>query len=114
MAAQDRDLGSHVRLEVAEAAEGGAGRRASGNPLLSATCARSASSSAPCRPQPRVRDHDDLVGAEQLLAHDQRADDVLGHEAARVADDVRVADPQPERLLDVEPGVHARQDREPR
>ena len=49
----------------------------------------------------------------QLLADDQRADRVVGGEAARVADDVGVAGPQPERLLDVEPGVHAGEDRQP-
>ena len=62
----------------------------------------------------RVRDHDDLARPQELLAHDQRADRVLGGERAGVPDDVRVADPQPERVLDVDPGVHARQDREAR
>ena len=57
-------------------------------------------------------DDDDLVRAEQLLAHDQRADHVVGHEPAGVADDVGVAGPQAEGLLDVEPGVHAGHDRE--
>ena len=43
------------------------------------------------QPAARVADDDDLVGAEQLLADDQRADRVLGREAAGVADDVGVA-----------------------
>ena len=47
-----------------------------------------------------------------VLADDQRADDVVGGEAAGVADDVGVAGPQAERLLDVEPRVHAGDDRE--
>ena len=37
--------------------------------------------------------------------------DVVGHEAAGVPDDVRVAGPQPECLLDVQPCVHAGDDR---
>ena len=42
-------------------------------------------------PAARVLDDDHLLGAEQLLADDQRADRVVGGEAAGVADDVRVA-----------------------
>ena len=67
----------------------------------------------PVEAAPGVGDDDDLVGAEELLADDERADRVVGREAAGVADDVGVAGPQAERLLDVEPGVHAGDDREP-
>ena len=63
---------------------------------------------------PGVLDDDDLLGAEQLQAHDERADDVVGHEAAGVADDVGVAGPQAERLLDIEARVHAGDDDQPR
>jgi hypothetical protein len=59
-----------------------------------------------------VVDEDDLPGAEQPLADHQRADHVIGDDAARVADDVRVASGQAKRAVDVEPGVHAGDDRE--
>ena len=59
-----------------------------------------------------MADDDDLVGAQERLADDERADDVVGRDAARVADDVRVADAQAERLLDVEPRIHAGDDRD--
>ena len=52
-------------------------------------------------------------GAEQLVGDDQRADGVVAGPTAGVADDVRVALAQAGVLGRVEPGVHARQDREP-
>ena len=57
-----------------------------------------------------VVDQDDLLGAEQALGDGQRADLVVGDDAARVADDVRVAFVQAEDAVDVEPGVHAGDD----
>ena len=59
---------------------------------------------------PGVADDDDLVGPEQLLADDQRADDVVRGETAGVADDVGVAHLETERPEDVEPRVHAGDD----
>jgi hypothetical protein len=37
-----------------------------------------------------VVDEDDLARAQQALADEQRADDVIGHHSAGVADDVGV------------------------
>ena len=61
-------------------------------------------------PAVRVVDEDDLAGAEQPLADRQRPDLVVGHDAAGVADDVRLAVVQAEEAVDVEPGVHAGDD----
>ncbi len=47
------------------------------------------------------------------MRDDQVADRVVGRHAAGVADDVRVAGLQAEQVLDVEPRVHARDDRDP-
>jgi hypothetical protein len=60
-----------------------------------------------------VMDEDDLPGAKQPLANYQRADHIVGDDAASVANDVRVADGQAERAMHVDPGVHAGDDREP-
>ena len=105
------DLGAEVGLEVPEGAEGHVGFRL---PVGRGSIARRAPSSAPWSPHPVCSMRTISVGAEELLADDERADDVIGHEAAGVADDVRVARPQAERLLDVEAGVHARDDGERR
>ena len=61
---------------------------------------------------PGVTDDDDLLGPQELLAHDQRAHHILGRERTRVPDDVRVADAQPKGVLDLDPGIHAGDDRE--
>ena len=63
-------------------------------PSGAARRSRISSSSAPSSPQNGVADDEDLVGPEQLLADDERADRVVGGEAAGVADDVGVAGPQ--------------------
>ena len=60
-----------------------------------------------------VLDDDDLPGPEEVLADDQRADGVVGGEAAGVADDVRLAGSEAEDLLDGEARVHAGDDGEP-
>jgi hypothetical protein len=52
---------------------------------------------------------DDLPGAEQPLGDHQRADRVVGHDPAGVADHVRVTLVQAECAVDVEAGVHAGQ-----
>ena len=57
-----------------------------------------------------VVDEDDAAGAERALADGQRADDVVGDHAARVADGVAVAEFEAERVVQVEPGVHAGDD----
>ena len=59
-----------------------------------------------------VADDEDLFRPKQLLADDQRADDVIGGESARIPDDVRLPGPQPEGDVDLEPRVHAGDDRE--
>jgi hypothetical protein len=56
-----------------------------------------------------VVDEDDLVGAEQPLRDDQRANCVVGGDAAGVADDVRLALLEAEYVVDVQAGIHARQ-----
>ena len=66
-----------------------------GVPGLGGHAVAQASSSAPRRPHAGVADDDDLVGPEQLLADDQRTDDVVRGEAAGVADDVGVARSSP-------------------
>ena len=57
-----------------------------------------------------VVDEDDAAGAQRALADGQRADDVVGDHAARVADGVAVAELQAERGVQVEAGVHAGDD----
>src|SRR5580658_4450408 len=57
-----------------------------------------------------VMDQDDLPGTEQALADGQRADLVVSHHPARVPDHVRFAITEPENGVNVEPGVHARDD----
>jgi hypothetical protein len=59
-----------------------------------------------------VVDEHDLGGIEQALGDDQRPDHVIGHGAARVADDVGVAELEPEHRVDVEACVHAGDDRD--
>jgi len=59
-----------------------------------------------------VVDQNDLVGAEQALADRQGADHVVGDDAPGVADDVGLPGAEAEQGVDVEPGVHARDDRE--
>ena len=54
-----------------------------------------------------VVDEYDAAGAQRPLADGQRADDVVGDHAARVADGVAVAELQAERVVQVEAGVHA-------
>ena len=57
-----------------------------------------------------VVDEHDAAGAERALADGQGADDVVGDHAAGVADGVAVAELQAERVVQVEPGVHAGDD----
>ena len=59
-----------------------------------------------------VGDDEDLVGTQQLLADESERIASSVAIATRVADDVGVAGPQAERVLDVEPRVHAGEDRE--
>ena len=56
-----------------------------------------------------VVDEDDLLGAEQALRDRQRADGVVAHHAARVADHVGVALLEAEHPCRIEAGVHARE-----
>ena len=60
-----------------------------------------------------VHHDDDLLGAEQALRRAERADRVVGHEPAGVADDVGVAALQPEHREEVDARVHARRARRP-
>ncbi len=57
-------------------------------------------------------DEDDLLGAEQPLGDRQRADLVVGDDAAGVADHVRVALLQAEQAVGVQARVHAREHRD--
>ncbi len=59
-----------------------------------------------------VVDQDDLLRPQQALADGQRADDVVGDHPAGVADDVGFALVETEDAVNVEPGVHARDDRD--
>ena len=61
-----------------------------------------------------VLDDEDLAGLQQRLGERQRAHDVFGDDAARIADHVRVPRPQPEDRGRVDSGVHAGDDRDPR
>ena len=54
-----------------------------------------------------VVDQQDLAGAQHVLGDGQRADGVLGDDAAGVADDVGVADLEPEHAEQRHPRVHA-------
>ena len=47
----------------------------------------------------RVLDDDDLVGPEQLLADDERADRVVGRKTTGVADDVSISGAKAEDVL---------------
>jgi hypothetical protein len=55
-------------------------------------------------------DEDDLLRPQQPLADRERPDLVVGDDTAGVADDVRLALGQPQHAVDVDAGVHARQD----
>jgi hypothetical protein len=57
-----------------------------------------------------VMDDQHLARAQQPLRDQQRADHVLGHDAARVADDVRLALLQAEQAVHVQARVHAGDD----
>ena len=70
------------------------------------------SSDAPLQPAAVVHHHDDVLGAEQPLRDAQRADRVVGHQAAGVADDVRVAALQAEHREQVDARVHAGEHRD--
>ena len=59
-----------------------------------------------------VVDEHDLLGPEAALRDRERADHVVGDHAARVPEHVRLAVVEPQRREDVEPAVHARDDRE--
>ena len=51
-----------------------------------------------------------LVGPEQAVGKYQRAENVLGHDAAAIADKVRIADRESQRLLKAHARVHAADD----
>ena len=59
-----------------------------------------------------VIDDDELLGAEQVMRDDQRAERVFGGDASGVADDVGVAGFEAEELFDGEARVHAGEDGE--
>ncbi len=59
-----------------------------------------------------VMDDEPLIGAEQLVRDDQRADGVVAGAPAGVADHMRVAFRKPSIFGRIEPRVHAGQDRE--
>ena len=57
-------------------------------------------------------DQNDLARAEQSLGYCQRANDVLGDDAARVTNHVRIALRQTEDAEWIQSGVHARDHRD--
>ena len=57
-------------------------------------------------------DHEPFLRAEQLVGDDERADRLIVHPSASVADDVRVPFRQSGELGGVEPSIHAGNDRE--
>src|SRR5581483_4731057 len=59
-----------------------------------------------------VVDQHDLLRPEQALRDRERPDRVVGDDAARVADDVRVSLREPQEAVDVEARVHAGDDRD--
>jgi hypothetical protein len=59
-----------------------------------------------------VVDQHHLPGSQLALGEGQRADHVVGDDAAGVAQDVRLALAEPQRGEDVEPRVHAGDDRQ--
>ena len=110
LVAQDLDLLPNHVIEVVERAEGHLGREAGrvGDPRPKRFLVRAREAAL------GVRDHHDLACPQDLLADHERADRVLRCERPGVPDDVRVADPEAEGVLDIDAGVHARQDREAR
>src|SRR5262249_7516878 len=63
-------------------------------------------------PAGRVADHERLLRPELPVRDDERAQRVVGDDRARVPDDMRVAGLEPQEAQRIEPGVHARDDRE--
>ena len=55
-----------------------------------------------------INDHE-LLGAQQIVRHEQRSEAIVRHDAAGVANDVRVPRPQAQGA-DGKPGVHAGED----
>jgi hypothetical protein len=93
----------HVGIEVGEGLEG-KGRPDAG--LLLDLCLQIVIAEAE-HPAAGVVDQHHLAGAENALGDDQRADDVIGGDAARVADEVGIPGLQPEDGGKVDPPVHA-------
>ncbi len=56
-----------------------------------------------------VIDDHEFLGVEQVVRHQQRAQTIVGHNAASVADDVRVPGRQPQ-CADGQPRVHTSKD----
>jgi len=54
-----------------------------------------------------VIDDDELLRVEQVMRHDQRADGIVGSDAAGVADHVRVSGTESEAVFEEDAGVHA-------
>jgi hypothetical protein len=59
-----------------------------------------------------VIDDDEFLRAQQVMGNDQRAQGVFGGDAPGIANDVRVAGLEAEKLLNGEAGVHAGEDGE--
>jgi hypothetical protein len=59
-----------------------------------------------------VMDEDDLLGAEEALRDDEGSDGVVGDDATRIADHVRVALLETEDPRRVETGIHAGEHRD--
>ena len=101
--AQAREAVAQRLLDVLEGAQPPRGHRAVGHQRLGELVLGGSAQAAAV-----VHHHDDLLGAEQALGGAERADRVVGDQAAGVADDVRVAALDPEHREQVDARVHAR------
>src|ERR1700677_1165500 len=63
-------------------------------------------------PAVSVLDDEPFVSAKQVVRNQQRADHVIGHDAASVADNVGVASLETGEVFDRKPRVHAGNDRQ--
>lgn len=102
------DLGPEVRFEIGECVKGEIdvdpcrlGDRSADRRIVEGQHAAAG-----------VFDDDDLLGSEEVLADHERSDRVIRSQATRVPDDVGVAGPEPQDILDGQTRVHAREDGE--
>ena len=107
-AAHPQDRLAHVGLDVGE----GLDREGGGDPGRFLQLGAEAVLGDLLQPAVVVVDQHHLARPQLALGEGQRADHVVGDHAARVAQHVRLAVAEPERGEDVEPRVHAGDDRQ--